>query len=43
MGKLYSIAYAAFSGLWEIPQEAVYSDHEVQLSGLNKQPQWGFP
>ena len=28
----------AFSGLWEIPQEAVYLDHKAQPSGLNKQP-----
>ena len=31
----------AFSGLWEIPREAVYLDHKAQPSGpsgLNKQP-----
>jgi len=33
----------ALSGLWEIPREAVYLDHEAQPSGLNKQPRVGFP
>ena len=33
----------ALSGLWEIPQEAVYLNHEALPSGLNKQLQVGFP